>query len=74
MLELLARRHLVAVETAGRVFGYTEAAHWERAIRLYEQVPDGEHLAGIDLPRLYLRGFDALEVVSERTRRRQLAH
>jgi DNA-binding CsgD family transcriptional regulator len=62
-----------AAEAAERVFGYADAAtHWQRAIELYEQVPDAEHLAGIDLPHLYLRGFDALDVAGERTRRRQL--
>jgi ATP/maltotriose-dependent transcriptional regulator MalT len=55
-----------AAEAAERVFGYTEAAtHWERAIRLYERVPDAEHVAGIDLPRLYLRALDALEASGE---------
>jgi hypothetical protein len=63
-----------AAETAERVFGYADAGtHWQRAIELFPRVSGAEHIAGIDLPHLYVRAFDALEVVGERTRRRQLA-
>jgi DNA-binding CsgD family transcriptional regulator/tetratricopeptide (TPR) repeat protein len=56
-----------AAEAAERVFGYAEAArHWQRAIDLFEQVPDPEHRAGMDLPHLYLRGLDALWAAGDR--------
>ncbi len=55
-----------AAEAAERVFGYAEAArHWQRAIELFERVPDPEHLAGMDLPQLYLRCLDALWAVGD---------
>jgi DNA-binding CsgD family transcriptional regulator/tetratricopeptide (TPR) repeat protein len=60
--ELAAR--VRAGEAAERVFGYAEAAHhWQRAIELFQLLqglPDAEPVIGIDLPRLYLRGLDAL--------------
>jgi DNA-binding CsgD family transcriptional regulator/tetratricopeptide (TPR) repeat protein len=63
-----------AAEAAERVFGYADAAiHWQRAIELYEHVPDAAQLVAIDLPRLYLRGIDALDVAGEWPRQRQLA-
>src|SRR5207244_2533568 len=41
-----------AAEAAERVFGYAEAArHWQRAIELFQDLPDAEELIGIDLPR-----------------------
>ena len=65
--ELPARVH--AAEAAERVFGYVEAArHWQRAIDLFEQVPEPERLAGMDLPQLYLRCLDALRAAGERER------
>jgi predicted ATPase len=46
-----------AAEAAEHVFGYAQAArHWQRAIDLFEQVPDPEQVVGMDLPHLYLRG------------------
>ena len=58
-----------AAEAAERVFGYAEAArHWQRAIELFEQVPDPEQLAGMDLPQLYLRCLDALRAVGDASR------
>jgi len=57
--ELPAR--LAAAAVAERVYGYAEAAaHRQRAIELYPDVPEAGQ-AGIDLPRLYLRAIRALE-------------
>src|SRR5262249_17531659 len=59
--ELPAR--VVAAEAAERVFGYAEAAaHWQRAIELYQQLPGAAQAADAGLPRLYLRAIDALDV------------
>src|SRR5262249_9965679 len=59
--ELPAR--MVAAEAAERVFGYAEAAaHWQRAIELYQQLPGAAQAADAGLPRLYLRAIDALDV------------
>ncbi len=55
-----------AAEAAERVFGYAAAArHWQRAVELFTEVPDPEQVTGIDLPRLYLRGLDALDASGE---------
>jgi DNA-binding CsgD family transcriptional regulator/transcriptional regulator with XRE-family HTH domain/tetratricopeptide (TPR) repeat protein len=56
--ELPAR--VTAAETAERVFGYAEAAaHWQRAIELCAALPGA---AGIEVPRIYIRAIDALEL------------
>jgi DNA-binding CsgD family transcriptional regulator len=58
--ELSAR--MAAAEAAERVFGYAEAAgHRQRAIELC-QVPGSAAAAGIDLPQLYVRAIDDLEM------------
>jgi DNA-binding CsgD family transcriptional regulator len=57
--ELPAR--VAAAEAAERVFGYAEAAaHWLRAIELAGTQPDAAGLAGIGVPRMYVRAIDAL--------------
>jgi DNA-binding CsgD family transcriptional regulator len=62
--ELPAR--VAAAGAAERVFGYAEAAaHWQRAIELCQQLPDAARAAGVDLPRLYLRAIDALDVAGD---------
>jgi ATP/maltotriose-dependent transcriptional regulator MalT len=57
---------VTAAGEAERVFGYAEAAaHWLRAIELCQAVPDAAEearAAGIDVPRLYVRAIDALEL------------
>jgi hypothetical protein len=59
--ELPAR--VAAAGAAERVFGYAEAAaHWQRVIELCQAVPGAARAAGADLPRLYVRAIDALEV------------
>jgi len=59
--ELTAR--VAAARTAERVFGYAEAAgHWQRAIGLWPDVPDAARVAGVSLPRLYVRAIDALRL------------
>jgi len=59
--ELPAR--VAAAEAAERVFGYAEAAaHWQRAIELCAAPPGTAAAAGIDVPRLYVRAIDALEL------------
>jgi DNA-binding CsgD family transcriptional regulator/tetratricopeptide (TPR) repeat protein len=46
---------------AEQVFGYAEAAaHWRRAIELSRALPAVADVAGLDLPRLYVRAMDAL--------------
>jgi DNA-binding CsgD family transcriptional regulator/tetratricopeptide (TPR) repeat protein len=63
-----------AAEAAERVFGYAEASrHWQRAIGLFEQLPDAEQLAGMSLPQLYVRGLDSLWASGEVARRDGLA-
>ena len=65
--ELPAR--VAAAEAAERVFGYAEAAaHWQRAIELCQALPGAVSAAGIDLPRLYVRAIDALELSGDRER------
>ena len=55
-----------AAEAAEHVFDYAEAArHWQRAIELFEQVPDPEQLAGMGLPHMYVRCLDALWAVGD---------
>jgi DNA-binding CsgD family transcriptional regulator/tetratricopeptide (TPR) repeat protein len=64
--ELPAR--MTAAGAAERVFGYAEAAvHWQRAIELC-QAASGTGAAGIDVPRLYVRAVDALELSGDRER------
>jgi DNA-binding CsgD family transcriptional regulator len=59
--ELSARA--AAAGAAERVFGYAEAAaHWQRAIELRQELPAAAATADVDLPRLYLRAIDALEI------------
>jgi len=63
--ELPAR--LAAAAAAEQVFGYPEAAaHWRRAIELVQARPGATAAAGIDLPRLYLRASDALDLSGDR--------
>lgn len=55
--------NVAAAEAAEGVFGYAEAAvHWQRAIDLGGAPPGTAATAGIDLPRLYVRAIDALEL------------
>jgi DNA-binding CsgD family transcriptional regulator len=57
--ELPAR--VAAAEAAERVFGYAEAAaHWQRAIELCKTQPGAAGLAGVGVPRMYVRAVDAL--------------
>ena len=59
--ELSAR--VTAAAEAERVFGYAQAAaHWLRAIELCHAQPGIAGAAGIDLPGLYVRAIDALNV------------
>ena len=68
--ELPAR--VVAAEAAEQVFGFTEAAvHWQRAIELCRAAP--AVTAGVDVPRLYVRAIDALEVSGDSERAGALA-
>src|SRR6266581_3263674 len=68
--ELPAR--VAAAEAAERVFGYAEAAaHWQRAIDLCHQAPGAADAAGIDLPRLYVRAIDALNISGGSDRARE---
>ena len=54
---------VAAAGAAERVFGYAQAAlHWLRAIELCDAVPDVAVPACIDVPRMYVRAVDALEV------------
>ena len=57
---------VTAAGAAERVFGYTEAAsHWLRVIELCQAAPDADEAAraaGIDVPRLYVRAIDALQL------------
>jgi hypothetical protein len=59
--ELQAR--LTAANAAEQVFAYADAAtHWQRAIELCRAEPCPDLGDGIDLPHLYIRAVDALEV------------
>ena len=70
--ELSAR--VRAAEAAERVFGYAEAArHWQRAIELFDELPDAQQLVGMSLPQLYVRGLDSLWASGEVARRDGLA-
>jgi DNA-binding CsgD family transcriptional regulator/tetratricopeptide (TPR) repeat protein len=70
--ELPAR--VAAAEAAERVFGYAEAAeHRLRAIELCQDQPAAALPAGIDLPHLYVRAIDALEMSGEGVRACALA-
>src|SRR5215472_17003629 len=53
---------VAAARAAERVFGYAQAAvHWQRAIELGQEQPDAvATVAGIEVPRLYVRAIDAL--------------
>jgi DNA-binding CsgD family transcriptional regulator/tetratricopeptide (TPR) repeat protein len=65
---------VAAGEAAERVFGYAEAAaHWQRAIELWPDVPGATAVAGIDLPRVYVRAIDALDASGDRGRAGELA-
>jgi len=65
--ELSAR--VAAAGAAERVFGYTQAAaHWQRAIALWADVPDAAIAAGIELPRVYARAIDALVLAGDGVR------
>jgi DNA-binding CsgD family transcriptional regulator/tetratricopeptide (TPR) repeat protein len=65
--ELPAR--VAAAETAERVFGYAEAAvHWQRAIKLWPDVPDAADMAGMVLPRAYVWATDALVLAGDSVR------
>jgi DNA-binding CsgD family transcriptional regulator/tetratricopeptide (TPR) repeat protein len=58
--ELAAR--VAAAESAERVFGYAEAAvHWQRAIELSHADPAAD-VPGFDVPGLYLRAMEALDL------------
>jgi DNA-binding CsgD family transcriptional regulator len=69
--ELQAR--VAAAGAAERVFGYAEAAvHWQRAIELCQQLPAAS-TSGAELPRLYVRAMDALEISGDGERAGALA-
>jgi DNA-binding CsgD family transcriptional regulator len=70
--ELSAR--VAAAGQAERVFGYDEAAvHWQRAIELCQQLPGAAGTSDTELPRLYLRAIDALEISGDGERAGVLA-
>ena len=59
--ELPAR--VAAAAAAEHIFGYAEAAgHWQRAIELCQAGAGTAGGAGADMPRLYLRAIEALEI------------
>ena len=65
--ELPAR--VAAAKAAECVFGYAEAAaQWGRAIELCQQSPSVTGAAEIDVPHLYVRTIDALEVSGDGVR------
>ncbi len=65
--ELPAR--IAAAGAAERVFAYADAAgHWQRAIELCHVLPGAARTAGIDLPRMYVRAMDALELSGDGAR------
>jgi DNA-binding NarL/FixJ family response regulator len=65
--ELHAR--LTAARAAEQVVAYADAAaHWQRAIELYEAEPDVALGGGLDLPHLYIRAVDALEAAGDSVR------
>jgi tetratricopeptide (TPR) repeat protein len=60
---------VAAARAAERVFGYTQAAaHWQRAIELWADVPGAAIAAGIELPRVYARAIDALVLAGDGVR------
>jgi DNA-binding CsgD family transcriptional regulator len=63
------RARLTAADAAEQVFAYADAAtHWQRAIELYEAEADAGLGGGLDLPHLYIRAVDALEVSGDMAR------
>jgi DNA-binding SARP family transcriptional activator/tetratricopeptide (TPR) repeat protein len=65
--ELPAR--VAAAGAAERVFGYTQAAaHWQRGIELWADVPGAAIAAGIELPHVYARAIDALVLAGDGVR------
>ena len=70
--ELIAR--VSAAGAAERIFGYAQAAaHWVRAIELCQAHPGQAGAAGIDVPRMYVRAIDALEISGDRDGARMVA-
>jgi hypothetical protein len=70
--ELSAR--MAAAAAAERVFGYADAAvHWQRAIELRQAVPGAARTGSAELPRLYVRAIDALEISGDGERAGVLA-
>src|SRR5215471_5449214 len=68
------RARVAAAGAAERVFGYAQAAgHWQRAIELCPQLPGATGIPGTELPRLYLRAIDALEISGDGERAGVLA-
>jgi len=62
--ELPAR--VAAAQAAERVFGYAEAAvQLQRAIELCQRLPAVAVTSGAELPRLYVRAMDALEICGD---------
>jgi DNA-binding CsgD family transcriptional regulator len=65
---------VAAAEAAERVFAYAEAAvHWQRAIELCQQLPGAAGTPGAELPRLYLRAIEALDIAGTGARAGVLA-
>jgi len=65
---------VAAAGAAERVFSYAGAAtHWQRAIELSQAVPGAVGTPGADLPRLYARAIDALEISGDGDRAGALA-
>jgi DNA-binding CsgD family transcriptional regulator len=65
--ELQAR--LAAAEAAEHVFAYADAAtHWLRAIELCQAEPADVAVGATDVPHLYIRAVDALEVSGDGVR------
>jgi predicted ATPase len=51
---------ITAARAAAEVYGFSEAhQHYERALNLWEQVPDAEEQAGLPLPELRLEAAEA---------------
>jgi hypothetical protein len=68
------RARTAAAEAAERVFGYAEAAtHWQRAIELSQAVAGAAGTVGAELPQLYVRAVDALEISGDGERAGVLA-
>jgi DNA-binding CsgD family transcriptional regulator/tetratricopeptide (TPR) repeat protein len=63
------RARLIAARAAEQVYAYADAAaHWQRAIELYEAEPDAHLGDPVDLPDLYVRVADALEASGDAVR------